>query len=169
MALPNGYNDMTLTIESRSMTMFPTNTSSTPAKTPGVLNFPGRALVERPEAARILGVSRYHLHLMHTLGCGLPSVRIRNRSFFRREELIDFQKKLLASVHVTAADRIHRMARDERTTSTATYGRPPLPAHDSHLDPLMTLLAKRAIRHRLFIGMLWAMTISGGTLLLLLY
>ncbi|WP_113596091.1 hypothetical protein [Novacetimonas cocois] len=119
-----------------------------------VLRASERMLLDRAEACRVLGIEPRMMRTLGLLGCGAPSLKVRNVRLYRREDLLALRARWMDAVGVEERDRHSRRR-----------GRP----DGAGTDPLMTLLAQRAVIHRLVIMLLWGMILFGGAIGLILY
>ncbi|WP_110530140.1 hypothetical protein [Novacetimonas pomaceti] len=119
-----------------------------------VLRASERMLLDRGEACGVLGIEPRMMRMLGLLGCGAPSLKVRNVRLYRREDLLALRARWMDAVGVEERDRHSR--RRGRHNGAAT-------------DPLMTLLAQRAVIHRLVIMLLWGMILFGGAIGLILY
>ncbi|MFT9090124.1 MAG: hypothetical protein ABF479_03815 [Gluconacetobacter sp.] len=116
-----------------------------------------RMLLDRAEACRVLGIELRMMRTLNMLGCGAPSLKVRNVRLYRREDLLALRARWMDAVVVDERDRhSRRRARQDDRSGAAT-------------DPLMTLLAQRAVVHRLVIMLFWSMILFGGMICLILY
>ncbi|NHN87078.1 hypothetical protein [Acetobacter conturbans] len=122
-----------------------------------VFLFPEKSLLDRQEAARELGVSNRMMLALIVLRSAPPSLKIRSKTLWRREDISLFRQVWLATVRVADKDRTTRLA------AIPTSRSPEEP------DPLMRLLGLRTIRHRIVLAIFGAMVITGGLISLILY
>ncbi len=127
-----------------------------PADVSSVFLFPEKSLLDRQEAARELGISNRMMLTLIALRCGPPSLKIRSKTLWRREDIGLFRQTWMATVHVDDRDRTARLA----TTRTRGPEEP---------DPLMRVLGQRTIRHRVVLTVFWTMGIIGGLMSLILF
>ncbi|GBR04979.1 hypothetical protein [Acetobacter oeni] len=124
--------------------------------TGSIFLFPEKSLLNREDAARELGISNRMMLALIALRCGPPSLKIRSKVVWRREDLYLFRQTWMATVHVDDRDRTARFSAAR-------------PDHSDDMDPLMRVLGQRAIRHRIVLSVFWTMGITGGLMSLLLF
>ncbi|MBB2157750.1 hypothetical protein HLH33_15795 [Gluconacetobacter diazotrophicus] len=116
-----------------------------------------RTLLDRDEACKVLGIEPGTMRKLNLLGCGAPSLKVRNVRLYRREDILVLRERWMAAVDVNEQDRLaRRRRRDESCGAEKT-------------DPLMMLLAHRTMIDRLVIRLFWSMIIFGGLICLILY
>lgn len=89
------------------------------------------------------------------LRCGPPSVKIRSKTFWRREDVTRLRQTWMAAVRVSDRDRTAPLLAD---SSADAYS----------IDPLMRVLGQRVIRHRVVLLIFTAMILVGGGMSLVL-
>ncbi|WP_025886064.1 hypothetical protein [Asaia prunellae] len=85
---------------------------------------------------------------------------LRGKPFYRRIELEKLRQDWCAAVQVRGEDRLEKRLDPDTEGSDA---------RERFLDPLMRLLALRAIRHRIMVSIFWVMGLIGGAICLILY
>lgn len=134
-----------------------------------LVHFPGKTVLSRQEAMHYLGVSRMAFLALRTLRCTPRPRLLDGRSVYREEELERFKTGLLQAVGVSQTDTPYQQTR--HTPHLAPLQAQPVPQTPPapHIDPLMQLLARAAIRHRVVLLVLWGMVFVGGLCTLILF
>jgi len=132
---------------------------------------PRQELLDPVQSAAFLGLTPGLFRALRLFRCGPAMLKIRSRPFFRRSELERLRVEWCKAVRVRGEDRLAALSHDEVDDNERgqcmewqeknTAG--------SELDPLMRLLALRAIRHRIVVSIFWMMAIVGGAICLTLY
>jgi len=126
---------------------------------------PRQELLDSAQAAEHLGLTPGLFGALRVFRCGPVSLMIRSQRLYRRSELDRMREQWCAAVHVRPEGRPSLGADAEDRPSTPYQSRSlPYP-----LDPLMRILALRAIRHRIVVSIFWIMAIIGGGICLILY
>ncbi|GBQ12063.1 hypothetical protein [Swaminathania salitolerans] len=116
---------------------------------------PLQELLDPASAAAYLGLAPGVFRILALLRCLPRPLTIREAPFYRRVDLNALRESWLGAVNVRAEDRIVAAVDEEGMAAP--------------LDPLMRLLALRAIRHRIVVSIFWSMGIVGGAICLTLY
>lgn len=128
---------------------------------------PRQELLDPVQAASFLGLSPGLFRALRLFRCGPAILMIRSQPFYRRVELERLRAEWCRAVRVRGEDRLAALSEHDallpETFQGVRYDR----SHE--LDPLMRLLALRAIRHRIVVSVFWAMAIVGGAICLTLY
>lgn len=139
-----------------------------------LVHFPGKTVLSRQQAVRYLGISHMAFLTMSALRCAPRPRQLDGRTVYREEELENFKAKLLLTVGVSHADTPYQPAAALRPPPATAHTQPNAPIghtqqEQTHLDPLMQLLARATIRHRIILLTLWSMIIVGGLSTLILF
>lgn len=128
---------------------------------------PKQELLDSVQAAAHLGLTHGLFRTLHFFRCGPGVLTIRSKRLYRRSELDRLREQWCLSVLVRAEDRLSPAAdMEDSHAPRSPYTSRPLPYR---LDPLMRMLALRAIRHQIVISTFWMMGIIGGAICLILY
>lgn len=122
-----------------------------------ILRATEKTLLDRSEACRLLGIERGTMRALTLTGCGVASLKVRNVTLYRREDVLALRARWLATVDVDERGRTTRHLQRNGDKNSAG------------VDPLMMLLAHRAVVHKLVLLLFWSMILFGGALCLLLY
>lgn len=122
---------------------------------------PVQALLDPAQAAAHLGLAPGLFRALGFFRCGPSKLKLRGKVFYRRAELDALRQDWCAAVQVRADDRLAARSDTQRRDNTSS--------EEAALDPLMRLLALRAIRHRIVVSIFWTMGIIGGAICLILY
>ncbi|NIE80292.1 hypothetical protein [Asaia sp. As-1742] len=122
-----------------------------------VRRLPVMELLDTASAARLLGLESGLFRALRFFRCLPAALRIRSQRFYRRSELEKLREEWCKAVRVRPEDRIVALGHEADTDI------------DRQLDPLMRVLALRAIRHRIMVSIFWTMIITGGAICLTLY
>ena len=90
------------------------------------------------------------------------------RTVYREEELEQFKTSLLLTVGVSQSNTPYQPVA-QATEPTQPHPSASLPHDTLQLDPLMQLLARATIRHRVILLVLWSMIVVGGLCTLILF
>lgn len=122
---------------------------------------PVQALLDPVQAAAHLGLALGLFRALRFFRCGPPRLMLRGKAFYRRVELDKLRQDWCMAVQVSPENRLAvRPDPDLRHRADS---------EEEPLDPLMRLLALRAIRHRIVVSIFWTMGIIGGAICLILY
>ncbi|WP_438381197.1 hypothetical protein ABHV46_08980 [Asaia sp. BMEF1] len=122
---------------------------------------PVQALLDPVQAAAHLGLAPGLFRALRFFRCGPSRLMLRGKAFYRRVELDKLRQDWCMAVQVSPENRLAvRPAPDLRHRADS---------EEEPLDPLMRLLALRAIRHRIVVSIFWTMGIIGGAICLILY
>ena len=122
---------------------------------------PVQTLLDPVQAAAHLGLAPGVFRALRFFHCGPSRLMLRGKAFYRRIELDKLRHDWCTAVQVSPENRL--VVRPDPDSQ-------PRAGHEEeHLDPLMRLLALRAIRHRIVVSIFWTMGIIGGAICLILY
>ncbi|RUT27629.1 hypothetical protein C0V97_00730 [Asaia sp. W19] len=127
---------------------------------------PRQELFDSAQAAAHLGLTPGLFRALRFFRCGPAPLRIQSRIVYRRTELDRLRHEWCTAVQVRAEDRLSLSPNPDQPPARTPYQSRSLPYP---LDPLMRILALRAIRHRIVVSILWVMAIIGGGISLIFY
>jgi|GEM_PF-1874492 len=125
-----------------------------------IRHLPVQQLLSPVQAAAYLGLAPALFRALRFFRCGPTRLMLRGKPFYRRIELEKLRQDWCAAVQVRGEDRLEKRLDPDTEGSDA---------RERSLDPLMRLLALRAIRHRIVVSIFWVMGLIGGAICLILY
>ncbi|GAB6855560.1 hypothetical protein [Asaia astilbis] len=126
-----------------------------------IRHLPVQELLDPTQAAAYLGLTPGLFKALKLFRCGPPRLMLRSKPFYRRTELEKLRHDWCSAVRVRGEDRLETCRDIDDATGVKATAAP--------LDPLLRILALRAIRHRIVISIFWTMGIIGGAICLTLY
>ncbi|OUJ03217.1 hypothetical protein [Acetobacter cibinongensis] len=133
-----------------------------------LISFPGRPVLSRQDAVRYLGASATTFWALRTLRCAPAARMLDGRLVYRTEELEQFKTSLMRTVGVGYSNSPYQPTA-ERTAVHPLYTASQAEEDTSAPDPLMQLLARATIRHRMILLTFWSMILTGGLCTLILF
>lgn len=133
-----------------------------------LISFPGRPVLSRQDAVRYLGVSATTFWALRTLRCTPAARMLDGRLVYRTEELEQFKTSLMRTVGVGYSNSPYQLTA-ERTAVQPLLTSPQPEEGKQAPDPLMQLLARATIRHRMILLTFWSMILTGGLCTLILF
>ncbi|MGO3517228.1 MAG: hypothetical protein ACTINM_01780 [Acetobacter cibinongensis] len=133
-----------------------------------LISFPGRSVLSRQDAVRYLGVSATTFWALRTLRCAPAARMLDGRLVYRTEELEQFKTSLMRTVGVGYSNSPYQPT-SERTAVQALHTASQAEEDAPTPDPLMQLLARATIRHRMILLTFWSMILTGGLCTLILF